>query len=120
MRGKPNTSAKHGINDVFVYIYTTYRDVLFKKWKEKMNQICQKNNATKSKEAEERKKGLLEHVWEGLAAPKLSGHTYVKWNDSIERLPGKDNRTDEWALNADPASTLSSYKFLCPICVMRI
>ena len=85
-----------------------------------MNQICQKNNATKSKEAEERKKGLLEHVWEGLAAPKLSGHTYVKWNDSIERLPGKDNRTDEWALNADPASTLSSYKFLCPICVMRI
>ncbi len=91
--------------------------VKLREWERKLIELTKATASTKRIEADLEKKGLLEKMWEKLPPAKLSGNTYVKWNEALPKLLGKDNPNTEWDFDAEPGITLDNYKFLYLPCV---
>ncbi len=84
----------------------------FRKWEKKILELHKEVVVTKEKEVEEEKKVLLEYVWEHLPPVKLSGNTYVRFNENLGKIPGRDNAFGGLAVECDPGLVLSDYTFL--------
>lgn len=69
---------------------------------------------TIQKQAEEKKQGLIEQMWETLPAAKLSGATYLNFNENLVKALGRDNPIAKLGLNIEKKEELdwANYKFL--------
>ena len=85
---------------------------MFRGWTKRITEVLKDTVVIKEKEAEEEKKGLLEYIWDHLPTAKLSGHTYVKFNEGLGKITGRENSISEISIDAESELTLANYTFL--------
>jgi hypothetical protein len=85
---------------------------MFREWESKIHEIKKTTADLAKEQAEEKKKGLIEQMWESLPPMKLSGSSYVKFNENLEKHCGRENPIDRLSLNVESKLDLSQYKFL--------
>jgi len=85
---------------------------MLRDWEKRILERKTRTGVTILQEAEEKKQGLIERIWEELPPAKLSGNTYVKFNENLGKPIGRDNPIDELSLNIENKLDLADYKFL--------